>query len=131
MGVMRYRRVADPPAAVCTGSTAQELRLRRGEFVVAQHAGGVQLRQLLELGCQVRPGGRRRKRWRWLGRNLWRGRRILLLSLRVGHPLLIGQVLLLLRSRILLRVLLLLVVAHSARCPGNYGGGGHDARRTD
>jgi hypothetical protein len=54
-----------------------------------------------------------------------------LLSLRVSHPLLIGQILLLLRSRILLRVLLLLVVAHSARCPGNYGGGGRDARGTD
>ncbi len=128
---MHCRWVADLPAAVGTGSTAQELRLRRSELFVAQRAGGVQLRQLLELGCQVRPSSRRRKRWCWLGRILWRGRRILLLSLRVSHPLLIGKFLLLLRSRILLRVLLLLVVAHSARCRGNYGGGGRDARRTD
>jgi hypothetical protein len=114
-----------------TGSTAQELRLRRSELFVAQRASGVQLRQLLELGCQVRPGSRCRKHWCWLGRNLLRGRSDLLLSLRVGHPLLIGLLLLLLRSRILLRVLLLLVVAHSARRPGHHGGGGHDARGTD
>jgi hypothetical protein len=57
---------------------------------------------------------------------LGRRRRVLLLSLRVGHALLIGQVLLLLRSRILLRVLLLLVVAYSAGCACHYGGGGRN-----
>ena len=51
---------------------------------------------------------------------------LLLLRLRVGHALLIGQILLLLRSRILPCVLLLLVMMDSARGPGNYGGGGYD-----
>jgi hypothetical protein len=123
---MRCRRVRDPPATELTGSTAQELRLRRGELVVAQHASGVQLRQLLELGCQVRPGSRRRKRWCWLGRILGRRQRRLLLSLRVGHALLIGHLLLLLGSHILLRVLLLLMVMDSAGCSCHYGGGGRN-----
>jgi hypothetical protein len=107
-----------------TGSTTQELRFGRRKLIVAQHAGIVQLRQLLELGCQVRPGIRRRKRW--LGRILGRGRRNLLLCLRVGHALLIGHLLLLLGSHILLRVLLLLMVADSAGCPSHNGGSGRN-----
>jgi hypothetical protein len=49
-----------------------------------------------------------------------------LLSLRVGHPLLIGHLLLLLGSRILLRVFLLLVVMDSAGCSCHYGGSGRN-----
>jgi hypothetical protein len=54
-----------------------------------------------------------------------------LLSLGVSHPLLIGHLLLLLGSGLLPRVLLLLMVADSARRPGNYGGGGYNTRGTD
>jgi hypothetical protein len=89
----------------------------------------VELCQLLQLGRQVRSGSR----WHrcWLGRILRRRRDRLHLSLCVGCPLLIGQILLLLRSRILLRVFLLLMMMDRARGPGNDGGGGRDARGTD
>jgi hypothetical protein len=87
----------------------------------------MQLRQLLKLGCKISPGSGRRRR----GCILWRRRVLLLLRLRVGHALLIGQILLLLRSRILPCVLLLLVMMDSTRGPGNYGGGGYDTRGTD
>jgi hypothetical protein len=38
-------------------STSQQLLLGRGELLVAQHAGGVQLRQLLQLSRQVGAAG--------------------------------------------------------------------------
>ena len=102
-----------PPGSVWTGLTAQELCLAGGELLVAQHAGGVQLRQFFELGCQVRPGSR------WCGRGrgrILRRRRcvLLLLSLRISYTLPIGHVLLLLRSRILLCIFLLLMVLDDA-----------------
>jgi hypothetical protein len=106
----------------------QQLLLGGSELLVAQNAGVMQLRQLLQLGCQVRPGSRWRWRWRILRR---RWRILLLLRLRVRHTLLIGGILLLLRSRILLRVLLFLMVVDCTRGPGDYGGGGHDTRGTD
>jgi hypothetical protein len=90
----------------------------------------VQLCQLLELSCQIRPSGRCRRCRRRRGGNLWR-RGLLLLSLSVSNTLLIGQLLLLLRRRVLLRVLLLLMVGDGARRPGNYRGRGHDTCGTD
>jgi hypothetical protein len=110
-------------------SAGQQLLLGRSELLVAQNAGSVQLRQLLELGRQVRPGSRRRWGRRRLGRILRRRRCTLLLRLGVGHTLLIGLILLLLRSRLLPCVLLLLMVADSARCPGNHGGRGRDTHQ--
>jgi hypothetical protein len=122
----------DPPEAVLTGSTPQELGLGRSELLVAQHAGRVQLRQLLQLGRQIDTTGLGRRR------NLLRGRRVLLL-LHLLELLLLVRLLLrhLLHLRLLVgggllpRVLLLLMVVHGARRPNNHGGGGRDARGTD
>jgi hypothetical protein len=97
----------------------EELRLRRGELLIAQHACRMQLRQLLQLHREVGPGG------------LWRrrrsGRRRSLLLLHLLKLLLLIRLLLrhLLHVRLLVGggllpgVLLLLVVGHGARCPGD------------
>jgi hypothetical protein len=108
-----------PGSALCHESSArQELLLGGGELFVAQHAGGVQLRQLLQLGGQVRAGRWCRCRWRG------RGRVLLLLRLRVSYPLLIDLILLRLRSRSLTVVFLLLVMMNGTRRPGNHSGSG-------
>jgi hypothetical protein len=122
---MRFRRVADPREAVLAGSTPQELGLGRSELLVAQHAGGVELRQLLQLGRQIGPGCLRHRR---------RRRRSLLLLHRLELLLLVRLLLLhlfhvrlLLGSRLLPRVLLLLTVVNSARRPGDDRRCGGDA----
>ena len=83
-------------------SACQQLLLGLGELRVAQHAGVVQLRELLQLSSQVRPASRG-SRGRCGGGGILRRRRrdLLLLSLRISHALLISRILLLLRSRLL------------------------------
>ena len=97
-------------------SARQQLLLGLGELFVAQYAGVMQLRELPQLSSQVRPASRG-SRGR-CGSILRRRRRdLLLLSLRVSYTLLISHILLLLRSRLLARVLLLLMVADRASGP--------------
>ena len=90
----------------------------------------MQLGELLKLGCQIRAGRsspRRRRRRIVL---------LLLLGLRlcIGCALLISLVVLLLRSRILLRIFLLLVVVYCTGSAGNdrcaYGNGSNASYRS-
>lgn len=103
-------------AGALISSACQELLLGLGKFFVAQYAGIVQLRELLQLSCQVRPASRG-SRGRCGGILRRRRRDLLLLSLRISHALLISHILLLLCSRLLARVLLLLMVADRASGP--------------
>jgi hypothetical protein len=100
--------------AICHGYSAsayQQLLFGSCEFFIAQHARVMQLGELLKLGGQIR---RRSSRRRWCIS--------ILLGLRIGGALLIGFIIALLGSRILRRILLLLVVVDCT------GGAGNDCR---
>jgi hypothetical protein len=100
-------------------SAGQKFCLGSRELFVAQHALGVQGGELLQLGRHVIS---RRGRRRGRGCILRRRRRILWLLLRLGihGALLVGLVVLLLGSRILLRIFLLLVVLDRTCRTGNH-----------
>jgi hypothetical protein len=98
-----------------TASAGQEFYLGRRKLFIGQHALGVQVGELLQLGRQVILGG---------CCDLGRRRRILrlLLGLGIGSTLLVGLVILLLGGRILLGILLILVMVYGA------GGTSHHCR---
>jgi hypothetical protein len=93
-----------------SASASQQFLLGSRELIIGQRARIMKLGELLYLGCQI-------CRRRLLNRScvLRRGWRILL-GLRIGCALLISLIVLLLRSGILRRILLLLVVVY---CTGS------------
>ena len=96
-----------------TGSACQEFRFGSRELFIRKHAAVVQAGELIELGCQIRLG--RRRRW---GRCILRRRRsLLLLCLGIGRTLLVGLVILLLLRSLLLSIFLILVMVDSTCCP--------------
>jgi hypothetical protein len=119
--VLAGDRVVSRNSSRVNGSACQEFALGSCEFLIGQHALGVQVGKLLELSRQVILS---RCLWsRGWGRILRRGRRhLLLLCLGIGCSLLVGLIILLLGCGILLGVLLLLVVLYRT------GGTGHDCR---
>jgi hypothetical protein len=101
-------------------SASQKFLLRRSKFLVGQHTCVVQLRELLQLGREVRRGSRGSRRG-------WGRRNLLCLRLGVGQALFVGLLLhgriLLLRGCILLGILLVLTVVDRACGPYNYRSG--------
>jgi hypothetical protein len=108
-------------------SACQQFLLGGGEFFVRQNARVVQLDQLLKLGGQIGRGSLLDRGcillWRWS-----------ILLLRIGYTLLVSLVVLLLRSRILLRIFLLLVVVYCTGSAGDdrctYGNGSNASYRS-
>jgi hypothetical protein len=93
---------------------SQQLRLRGRELLVTQHAGRMEICQLLELIHIDPPGRNLRRSWCLLHHGL------LLPRL---HALFVSGLRLSLLLRFLIRILLLLVVLHRAGGTGNYGRG--------
>jgi hypothetical protein len=99
-------------------SACQQFLLGHYKLFIAQYARFMKLGKLLKLGCQI--GCRRLLNRCCVLHRRWWG---ILLGLRIGYALLISLIILLLRSSILLRIFLLLVVSDRAAyrygCPSD------------
>jgi hypothetical protein len=126
LGLIQIEQEALRSAAACSGRPCGSLRARKNlllrfrKFLIRQHTGSMELRQLVQLGSQPRfRGWRRRRCGRWCGL-----RRLLLhlIELRLLVRLLLLHLLhvcLLLGSRFLPGIFLLLMMADGA-CSSYY-----------